>query len=296
MKFSQLEAVIAIAETGSIKRAAENMGVTQPAVSKSIRLLELEVGANLLVRGARGVMFTSTGEVVLKRALAIRREMAKAREEIDWLQGAEGGKLSIGLTPIAASAEVATAIADIRHIHPALEVEISETRPQKIIHGLREGRYDLGLITLYGTSSVPGYESRLMGSFPARLICGRDVGKRPSLPKLFQYEWIDYDPREGLDSYIKALSASHDLQPPERITYCSSLMLAINLVAELGAVCAVAEKALPFLSSHMADRNLFLIEQEMKMPPMNVVMLFQDWETLSVGAKTFAKSFQAVRC
>ena len=76
MKLKQLQALRAVAETGSLQGAAGRLCVTQPAVSRAIIDLESELGVPLLTRTARGALLTGFGASILKRALLIDREGA----------------------------------------------------------------------------------------------------------------------------------------------------------------------------------------------------------------------------
>jgi len=82
IKQYQLRALVAIADCGSIRSAAESLHLTQPAITKAIRDLEAELGLMLLVRGARGVTLTAEGRVLLARARMIGRELERAEEEL----------------------------------------------------------------------------------------------------------------------------------------------------------------------------------------------------------------------
>lgn len=146
MKLHQLQALVAVANAGSIQEAARSMHLTQSALSKSIRELEREMGVALLERSAKGATLTLYGATVVKRSRAIQKEIVRMQEEMDRLRGGLGGCLSIGLTPSAAGAPLAKAIAEFQRGRPTAELHLVELRPAQISQGLHDGSLDLGLL------------------------------------------------------------------------------------------------------------------------------------------------------
>ena len=99
----QLRLVTAIAEGGSMVRAAEAVGLTQPAVTKAVRDLERDLGVELFERGNRGVTPTIYGEALVRHAHRVLAQLVHAAEEIDDLAHGAGGRVAVG-TLLAASA------------------------------------------------------------------------------------------------------------------------------------------------------------------------------------------------
>src|SRR6188508_1885518 len=87
MKLHQIRDLLAVAEKGSLRAAARQLGLAQPSISRSIRELERELGAPLLERQARGTVLTPTGKLFASRAGAAASELRRAREEIAQLHG-----------------------------------------------------------------------------------------------------------------------------------------------------------------------------------------------------------------
>ena len=74
MKLTHLRDVVAVAERGSLRAAARHLGIAQPAITRSIREIERELGVVLFERRARGVVLTPMGEVFMRRALVMQNE------------------------------------------------------------------------------------------------------------------------------------------------------------------------------------------------------------------------------
>src|SRR5690606_5127548 len=102
MKDHSLRALLAVAETGTIRAAARALNLSQAALTKSLRELETEVGAELLTRSYRGVRLTEAGRILHDRAKVSRQQLETAQAEIRALSGAESGRVAVGVTPMVA--------------------------------------------------------------------------------------------------------------------------------------------------------------------------------------------------
>ncbi|NBS02790.1 MAG: LysR family transcriptional regulator, partial [Rhizobiales bacterium] len=95
----ELRLFLAVAQSGSILKAANEIGLTQPALSKSIAELERTFGVRLFDRTNRGVTTTPQGEVLLRRATGMFEELRQAVDELGALADASIGELRLGGTP-----------------------------------------------------------------------------------------------------------------------------------------------------------------------------------------------------
>jgi LysR family transcriptional regulator of abg operon len=211
MKLNQLRALVAIAKAGSIQEAARLMHLTQPALSKSIRELEREVGVPLLVRSTKGATLTPYGAMIAKRSRAIQKEVDKIREEIDSLRGELGGRLSIGLTPPAAGAALADAVSLFRQQRPSVELQLLELRPAQITDGLRDGALDLGIVTQYGEAEPAGLKWAKLYSLKTLLaVGGKRAHRKVAVEELADMEWLALDGTEDPNGYISTLFSQFD--------------------------------------------------------------------------------------
>ena len=110
MKLHQLRAMLAISESGSIQEASRLLHISQPALSKSIKELEAELGVPLLIRSNRGITVTEYGERLVRRARLILEEVRRAREEIETLKGTMDGKVAIGVSPVTPGAQIVASL------------------------------------------------------------------------------------------------------------------------------------------------------------------------------------------
>lgn len=96
IKLRDLHILLAIVQSGSITKAAEQLAISQPVVSKVIADLEQVLGVRLLDRDRHGAQATIYGAALLKRGIAAFDELKQGVKEIEFLKGAAGGELRLG--------------------------------------------------------------------------------------------------------------------------------------------------------------------------------------------------------
>lgn len=294
VKLHQLRALETIARVGSLQEAARLMGLTQPALSRSIRELERQLAAPMLVRHARGVALTSYGRVAVKRALTVRREVEKLQEEIGSLRAELGGSLSVGFTALAGST-MSEQVATFIERHPQVEVKLVELRPNEILAGLRQGSLDLGLVTLYGNSELKGLRVEALKSFRTILLAGgRRPQRRLTIGELMDEQWVDTDGGEPEQGYIFALTKTLNVPLPARILKCPSMTVSTQLAARLGAICYRVDATIPYLRSEIESGALTPIEVDVALPTMDVVVAYPDEDLLSPGARELTRLLRSV--
>ena len=143
MKLSHIRDVLAVAELGSLRKAARHLGSAQPAITRSIQEIEHELGAPLFERHARGVRLTAIGEIFVRRAAAVQSELRRAREEIEQVKGHSTGQVSVAMSIASSIALMPGAIAAFRKRYPEALLQVSETLFQPVEQDVADGRIDL---------------------------------------------------------------------------------------------------------------------------------------------------------
>jgi DNA-binding transcriptional LysR family regulator len=143
-ELKQLRVLRAVSEAGSFSAAANSLDYTQPAVSKIVAALELEVGATLVDRGTRPLRLTDAGEALALRAGAALEQLAAAQVEVEAIGRLDRGKLGVATFSSAGSVLVVDALRDLRSEHPEVDVSIAEkSMPSAAVRALRECDFDL---------------------------------------------------------------------------------------------------------------------------------------------------------
>lgn len=156
MDLRQLEYFVTVAELGSFSRAALTLDVAQPALSRQVRLLEVELRQNLLARNGRGATPTEAGKLLLEHARGILHQVERAREELGRVRGALAGRVAIGLPPSLARVLTVPLTRAFRQQMPDAQLSISEGLSAAMQEWLVNGRLDIAV--LYNAQPAAGIE------------------------------------------------------------------------------------------------------------------------------------------
>lgn len=142
IKLRDLHVFFAVIECGSMAKAAEQLGVSQPTVSESIADLEHTFGVRLLDRVSRGVEPTIYGNALLKRSVAAFDELKQSTKDIEFLADPTVGDLKIGCAESVAAAVLPTILERFSQLYPRVIVHVDDV-PSTALSVLRERKHDL---------------------------------------------------------------------------------------------------------------------------------------------------------
>jgi DNA-binding transcriptional LysR family regulator len=168
MRTEQLEYVAAVARLGSFRRAADELHLSQPALSETVRNLERELGVDIFQRGRSGASLSADGRELLAHISGVIDAVDGLRRAADvhhqTSRMVRVATVNAGTVPV-----LTPAIAAFRAAHVDTQVEVVGAQEEQIHRGLREGSLDLGLVTaLAGEDAPPDLDSTL-------LLSGRPV-------------------------------------------------------------------------------------------------------------------------
>lgn len=156
MDLKQLDYFVRVAELGSFTRAAKMLNIAQPALSRQVRLLEVELRQNLLLRNGRGVTMTEAGRLLLDHSRGILHQVERAREDLGRVRGALSGRVSVGLPPSIAKVMTLALTREFRQRLPDAALSLREGLSHAMLELLLAGELDIAL--LYNTSPSPDLE------------------------------------------------------------------------------------------------------------------------------------------
>jgi DNA-binding transcriptional LysR family regulator len=143
----QLRYFVAVAEEGHVTRAAERLGMAQPALSQQIRAIEERLGLRLFHRKARGVELTEGGAALLEEARIILSRMEQAERNALRAARGEQGHLRIGVAPTAPFHPfVPRVIRAFRDLYPGVTLTMDECLSRQAVAGLKEARLDVAFV------------------------------------------------------------------------------------------------------------------------------------------------------
>ena len=146
MDLKQLEYFVRVAELGSFTRAGIALDVAQPALSRQVRLLEVELRQNLVVRNGCGALPTEAGKLLLEHGRGILHQVERVREELGRIRGALAGRVAIGLPPSLAKVLAVPLVREFRRQMPEATLSISEGLSLGMQASLASGRLDIALL------------------------------------------------------------------------------------------------------------------------------------------------------
>jgi DNA-binding transcriptional LysR family regulator len=146
MELRQLRYFVTVAQELHFARAAEHLDITQPALSKQIRVLETELGVQLFTRTKRTVQLTKAGEVFLSGAQQLLKQAEKAIALTQRTAMGEVGRLTIGFTSTATYTVLPELIGRFRVRYPLVEVEMLELSTEAQVTALNRNEIDLGFL------------------------------------------------------------------------------------------------------------------------------------------------------
>jgi LysR family nitrogen assimilation transcriptional regulator len=189
VELKQLEYFVHVAELGSFTKAAALLQVAQPALSRQVRRLEVELKQTLLHRNGRGVTTTEAGKRLLAHGRGILHQVGCAKEEVEGVKGAPVGRVAVGMPPTIAKLLTVPLVNEFRARLPRGVLSIVEGLSASIQEWLQIGRIDLALlynpVTSPAVDTVPFLEEELFligprrGQGSARPVAMRDL---PSFP------------------------------------------------------------------------------------------------------------------
>lgn len=180
MDLKQLEYFVRVAELGSFTRAAQALGIAQPALSRQVRLLEVELRQNLLDRNGRGATPTEAGQLLLEHGRGILHQVERAREELGRVRSGLSGRVALGMPPSVARVLTVPLTRAFRQRLPEAQLSISEGLSTAMQENLLNGRLDIAV--LYKPSAMPGVEHQSLLSEELLLVQPRPPGLQEDPP------------------------------------------------------------------------------------------------------------------
>jgi LysR family nitrogen assimilation transcriptional regulator len=147
MDLKSIKFFVAVAETGSITRAAGQLGLVQPALTRHINKLEQEFGVRLFTRQPRGVQLTAVGRDFLEHCRRITDEVERARHEISSKGSAPGGSVVLGTTTTLGRVLMPTLVGHCLEQLPQVVLRVVEARSVRLHEQLLVGALDMAILT-----------------------------------------------------------------------------------------------------------------------------------------------------
>ena len=195
LKLRDMDTLMAVARAGGMRKAAEALHMSQPAVSKAVAELEDALGVPLFDRSAQGVTPTLYGRALLRRGIAIFDELEQCAREIAFLADPGVGELRLSCSETAAAGLVSAAIGQLTLRYPRISFHLeSASTPTSQEQYLRERTGEMIIVRTYQAIPAPDFNSEPLGFERLQVVVGKNSPwarrRKMALADLAQEHWV----------------------------------------------------------------------------------------------------------
>jgi DNA-binding transcriptional LysR family regulator len=234
LKLRQLEILVAVADTGSMAKAATRLAITQPAISRALADAEDALGVPLFERGAHGVEPTQYGRALLKRGIAVFDELDQGVREIDFLSDPTAGELRIGAPAGMSEGIVLATINRLLRQYPRATFHVATATGSMLLDQLRERDVELGF-----DMSAPAGEGdigvKALFDEPLVVVAGVDNPwlrrRKIRLAELVNEPWTWPPPGSTYDSLVVEAFRANESNPRAARSTPTHINMRISLAA-----------------------------------------------------------------
>jgi LysR family transcriptional regulator of gallate degradation len=231
---------LAAVRHGNLTEAAAELGVSQPALSKSIKALESSLGVRLLDRGRFGVSPTPAGEALMQHGQVVEAELRSATGTIEALKGARSGHVLVGCGPTEANRLLPQALLQLATTHPELRVTALYGLNESLMPWVKLGEIDFALSSVPGRSVDPAltHESLFTETGVVVARAGHPLAQQRAIePETLSHQrWVLPRRRELERLAFDDFFTRHDLEPPQAQVETTSTVLMKALVMQSDAL------------------------------------------------------------
>lgn len=257
MKLVALQALVAAVEEGSLRGAARQLNVSQPALTKTIRELELELAATLMTRTSKGVLPTAQGKALYERSLKVVKELDAAVDEINQLGGQMVGELKVGAVPVAVMLLIPEVLRTFGRDFPDIRLRISEELFLAQLQRLRSGQVDVAVgAAPEGLSSGEFLVEDLMSTAMVVAVRkGSRYERCTSLAELSEAPWVYTGSSNETSGYARILFERHGFAAPRLGAVVNSTLALLSLVTASDHVALMPRQIMqhPLAAQYLAQ-------------------------------------------
>jgi DNA-binding transcriptional LysR family regulator len=245
LKARQLALLVHLDDQRSVLRAAEAVGMTQPAASKLLREFEEALEVRLFERHARGVAPTWFGEILVRHARSILSEISLAQEEIGALRRGLSGQASLGTVLTPGTSLVPAAIKLVKERRPGLRISIEMDSSQPLIKKLQQGDLDIVIGRILEPQGADELQFEPLADEQHSVIAGAShplAGKRGLvLQDLVEQSWVWPESGSVVRDRLDARFLQLGLPLPGNIVEATSVPVVTNLLCTTNMVAAIPD-------------------------------------------------------
>ena len=277
-----------VANAGNITKASEELYISQPAVTKSIKQLENSLGGKLFIRTKKGVKLTDEGNVLLKYVKNILEEAKNAENKFNSLMKLEEGKIHIGASATVTKHFLMKYIKKFHELYPNIEIKITNELTTNLVKDLRNGYVDF-LVTNLPVKDYLDLDIKPCALLHDTFACNSTylpkIDKVYSLEEIVKYKTIAQKQPSNTRSFLDKYMEENNIEFNPDIEIVS-----YNLVVEFTkAGFGIGYVTREFAKQELENKEIYELEVIPKIKPRELGIITLKNNTLSYAASKFIK-------
>ena len=284
MKLTSLKALVVAIEEGSLRAASRRIGISQPALTKLVRELEIELAAPLLLRHSKGVMATPQGQVLFEHAQKVLSELSTATDLIQQMDGKMHGELNVAAVPVAMMLLIPETLRTYSRAFPDIRLRVSEEMFVEQLQKLRRGEVDLVVGGI--PEGLPHGEFITESLMETRMVVVARQGSRHArakkLSELAHEPWI-YTGNSQQTGYAARLFEQHKMPAPPAGALVNSTLALLSLLGSADLLGLMPEQII----SHPLGQNIVQVPIQEPGLPLTVGIIIRSSSVVSPAIRHF---------
>jgi len=282
----RLQLFSALARHRHMPSAARTLGLSQPAVSSAIRIMETGAGMQLFYRSPRGLLLTTEGETFVLHVRRALNELRHIPDDIAALRGTIQGYVTVGALPLGRTLILPGAIARVTAQYPGVRIATDESAYEPLVAGLRAGEIDFVLGALRTNDASSGLTNERLMSEDMVVIARRDHplarANGLTLKELITAQWVlprSHAPARGM---FEAQFKRSKLRPPMPTVETADLAVIRGLLTHTDMLAAVSAQQLHY---ECESQQLVVLDIEMQNTRRDIGLTVRAGSTPSPAAR-----------
>lgn len=272
----------------SITQAAEELFISQPAVSQAIKQLENAIGGKLFFRTSKGVSLTPEGEVLYTYVARGYEYIVLGESKFTELLTLETGEIRIGASDMTLQFYLLPYLEDFHRLYPKVKIKVTNVPTPETLEYLHAGKIDFGVVSepvdkYKGTTVIPVFKIRDI--FIASNRFSELKGRRIALKELKDYPIICLESNTSARKYVDDFLEENDTTLNPEFELATSDLIVQFAKRSLGIGCVVSN----FAEKVIADGELFELNLVKPIPQRNICVVIQEKMPISPAGKKLLK-------
>lgn len=279
---------VTIVEEGSFGAAADALGVSQPSLSRSLKLLEARIGAQLMTRNRNGIALTEIGSRIFEHGSSMKRSFDLASDLATAVSAKKVGRLRVGATPYMADSLLAEPLSSFRAQHERIRLDLDTANADLLRESLRSGHLDLALVPaeILQASDLVKYEHLIQDRTEVFAGANHPLSSRATVTpdELTEYRWLAHPVDSLLNAQMEACLLSLGISKIETGTQVSSRNLVVHFLMNEDLLTVLPYS---YFAKEVVDGRLSILRLDSRLPERPIALAYHSVTPLTPIARQF---------